>query len=91
MPERGQQKLLVTVAAKVDEDLARRLRDVAQRGGMKDGQLIRLILERVDAIIAAHYKHHINVSFFLDHLFCDEKQLSLFFDPNSGFERRTRR
>ena len=80
------QKLLVTVAAKVDEKTARRIRAIATASGMSDSQIARLILERAMTIFKS-WDPRINPAFFVEQFEIREEQLSLFFGGRDGFER----
>ncbi len=86
-----ERKLLVTVAAKVDEDLARRFREIAQRCGMSDSQLFRLILERFDALLSEHWKEFINITTFLECVSFNADKFRLLLEHLHGFKRDGRK
>lgn len=84
LPERGpdmdsDEKLLVTATAKVSVELSRRWQERARNCGLKDGQMYRLILERIDEIFEKAWDPRINPAFFLALLTVDTEQLKPFF------------
>ena len=83
-------KLLVTVATKLDDEMAWRWRKRAKACGMSDSQLYRLILDRADALFEAHWDPRVNPSFFIDQIQVAVEQLNLFSAPRAGNSRSRR-
>jgi hypothetical protein len=82
-------KLMSTVAAKVSEKTARRIRAVGMATGLSDGQVARLVLDRVMELFE-HWDPSINPRYFLDQLEVREEQLSLFSFQREGLRRLRR-
>jgi len=71
-------KLSVTVATKLDEEMARRYRQRALACGMTDAQLFRLLLERSDLLLQA-WDERCNIRYYIDQFVVHIDQASLFF------------
>jgi hypothetical protein len=82
-------KLLSTVAAKVSEKTARRIRAIGLATGLSDGQVARLILDRAMELFE-HWDPSINPRYFLSKIQISEQQLNLFSLHREGFERLER-
>lgn len=87
MKEPSDTKLSVALAGKVDEDTARRYRRRAQQCGMKDSQLVRLVLECADQLLTLHWKEFMNIAAFLDHVVFDEEEFNRLLERQGGFKR----
>lgn len=81
------EKLTASVATKVSDELAWRIRQLAQAQGMTDAQILRLVLVRFDALVSAHYDGRVSLAWFIDQLNLSPEQLSLFFSAAHGEKR----
>ena len=70
-------KLSVTVATKLDDEMAWRYRVRAQQCGMSEAQLYRLILDRFDILFHC-WDERVNPKFFIDQVTVRPEQFTLF-------------
>lgn len=83
-------KLETTLHGKVSIPVASRMKAVAEANGLKDSQLVRLIILRADELFRRSWRPHMNVKFLLDQLEIRDEQLNLFFVHEDGSERSER-
>lgn len=82
-------KLLSTVAAKLPERTARRIRTIGLASGLSDGQVARLVLDRVMELFK-DWDPSINPRYFLNKMVIEPDHLNLFCSHREGFERLKR-
>lgn len=87
MPEsEDNQKLLSTVAAKLPEKTARRIRSVGLACGLSDGQVARLVLERAMELFK-DWDPSINPRYYLNKMVIQPDHLNLFSLHREGLKR----
>lgn len=85
-----EEKLETTLHGKVSIPVALRIRAVAEANGLKDSQLVRLIILRADELFRKSWRPHMNVKFLLDQMSIRDEQLNLFFIDQDSSERSER-
>lgn len=79
-------KMLSTVAAKLPEKTARRIRTIGLACGLSDGQVARLILDRAMELFK-DWDPSINPRYFANQMEIRQDKLNLFFSRRAGLER----
>ena len=78
------QKLLVTCATKLDEDVARYLYEVAAKVGLTPSELFRHILNRNAKIFQEHWQDWIGIPFFLQGIGFNQGNVKAFLKSQKG-------